>query len=188
MIKNLILLFAFVCGFAFCQDDTNLNLSDEAPTGFQSVTTSLDFDDCLTLDLSTWYNDAHIDFFTQECPALLGYQVFMIGGDLRSWLVLGRAEERFVFRDDVWQALGGSFPYVSGSLLEWRFLWADGLTMQVVAVIYRMARQDTKTLEDRSALVVLRMTEQSPCFLGLAPNNEEARALADDLTQTCSAE
>lgn len=194
MLALLIFLLTFIGSFALGQSqdqgqgDTDRNLTDEAPTGFQSVYTSLEFDDCFTLNLSTWYADEPVDFLTQECPALQGYQVFITGGDLRYWLVLERAGVRFVFRDDVAQALGGAFPYVSGSVLEWRFLWADDVTPQLVALIYRMTRQNPQTFEDTPALVVLRMTGESPCLLGVAESNVVARALADDLTQTCAVE
>lgn len=195
MIKHLIFLLAFVWGFAFwgfafCQSSTDRNLNDEAPTGFQSMYTPLELGDCFLLNASNWYGTGDIGpgFFSQECPALRGYKVIVHAGDLRSWLVLERADEEFVFRSNVWEALGGAFPYISGSLLEWRFLWSDDLSTQLVALIYRMTRQNPETFEDTSALVVLRMTGASPCLLGIAASNVEARALADDLTQTCATE
>ena len=78
------------------------------------------------------------------------------------------------------------FPQVTGKRLEWRY---HGL--KLVALIVRIARTDTSDpsgSKEMSDLIVwrvdIRKLDQT-CLIGETPSNEEARAIADDLSKTC---
>lgn len=90
---------------------------------------------------------------------------------------------------DLGDAIAGFFPYVKGSLAEWRYTIAGDESnpeFAPYALIYRMAFQDMddETLE-REQLMVLRLANNQACYLGSASSNEEARALADRLELSC---
>lgn len=152
--------------------------------------TPIDFEHCVTLSSSEWDAEPVIDYIVQECPGLAGYQLFVKGGDARSWLELAHSGHPFPFAPwDLGDAIQGLFPYVKGTVAEWRYSIAGDESNPVLvphALIYRMAFQDindeTKEIDQ---LVVLRLANEQACFLGATSNNESARELADTLELSC---
>ena len=194
------LFLSLFLSLGFAQETTtDLYEIPPVPIGYTSTYTPLTESDCHFLKLSSWDADAPIDYFTQECPAYGGYRIILTGGDLRSWLQLIRqtptGPEINEFYQDVWQNLG-QFPYVSGSVLEWRYSWPETTTHindrvpELVGLIYRVSGSDPEDLSDRSRLVVVRLMagnlrESRPCLLGVVNGNEEARALLDTPSTPC---
>jgi hypothetical protein len=135
---------------------------------------------------------AERDLGVEECPAPSPYRLFVVSSDTRSWVDLVRnnviwsTEERIVYAQDV-LALG-HFPNVGGSdMAEWR-LNKKG---EPVAVIVRLRLVDPAQIASEGAtvsrLVVIGLSEDAACDLGLAASNEEARQLADAAPATCAA-
>ncbi len=152
---------------------------------------SLAFDDCITLNSSEWDDEAPIDFIHQECPSFAGYRIFLKGGDARSWLELQHGDTTYPFSPwDLSNAITGMFPYVKGELAEWRYRLtneSENATLDPYALIYRMSSSDPNYEEDDTdVLIVLRLEKGAVCHIGQALSNEDARIIADDLTQTCN--
>jgi len=188
----LFITIIFTLCFCFAQD--NQDNEFQIPEGYTSIYTPLDFDSCHILELSNWNEEAPIDYFTLECPAYGGFRVIIAGGDLRSHLELMQHGEDIpqthTFYQDVWSEVG-QFPYVSGSVLEWRYYWSnEGETVlpvpNLVGIIYRVAGSDPEDLSERSKLVAVRLhQDEVPCLVGVVDGNEEARALLDTPTTPC---
>ena len=131
------------------------------------------------------------DLAVEECPAPAPYRLFVVSSDARSWVDLRRndldwsSEQRVVYGRDV-LALG-HFPNVSTSgVAEWR-LDEKGIPL---ALIVRLRLVDPGGDATQGAtisrLLVVGLSADSFCDLGLAKSNEEARQLAD-MAATCTA-
>jgi hypothetical protein len=131
------------------------------------------------------------DLGVEECPAPAPYQLFVVSSDARSWVDLRRndliwsTEQRVVYGQDV-LALG-HFPNVAGSdKAEWRLDEKN----EPVALIVRLrlvdAARDAMAGATISRLLVIGLSADTPCDLGLATGNEEARRLADAAPATCA--
>lgn len=161
---------------------------------FDSAYTSLDDKECNLLTSSETDPEAQIDYFSSICPGRDGYQVKLLGGDIRSWIGLLKPGQAYDDGVDFYAPLmvgaEGHFPNVQGTKLEWRY--ADG---KLVAFILRMTAQDIEEYEKSiENLVVLRVDTadlSKTCLLGsvnvakVKNANEAARAMADDLSKPC---
>jgi hypothetical protein len=129
----------------------------------------------------------------EECPAPPPYRLFVVSSDARSWVDLRRnnrtwsTEQRVVYSREV-LALG-QFPNVAGSeVAEWR-LNAHG---KPLALIVRLRLAAPPSAEARGAasisrLLVIGLSEDAACDLGLASSNGGARQLAEKSPGTCPA-
>ena len=156
-------------------------LTDPAPT---SGYTSLD-KGCKIL-----WRAADDDGFKSICPGRDGIRVILEGGDLRSWIGLlprGVNYEKGVRFQEPMMSFG-SFAHVVGTRLEWRYHGP-----KLVALIVRMAanRSDDSAaneIKELSGLLVLRVDTRKldqTCAIGKTTSNDEALAIADDLSNTC---
>ena len=160
-----------------------------------SAYTSLEDKDCNYITSSNDDPDAEIDYFKSICPGRDGYLVKLAGGDIRSWVGLLAPGQKYDEANDFYGPLMegslGQFPNVQGSKLEWRY--SDG---KLVAFILRMIAQDPEDYEKSiETLVVVRVDTadlSKACLAGSVdvkktPNaNVAARAIADDLSKTCT--
>jgi hypothetical protein len=135
--------------------------------------------------------DTTRDLRVEECPAPAPDRLFVVSSEARSWGDLRRnslvwsTEQRVVYGQDV-LALG-HFPNVGGSdVAEWR-LDERG---EPVALILRLrlvdAARDAAAGATVSRLLVIGLSTNVACDLGLATGNEEARRLADAPSATCT--
>ncbi len=154
---------------------------------FDSVYTSVSSEDCLTISVSNATDE--IDFYSGECPSLGGYQVLVVGGDIRYNLDLKYNGVRIPTYKP------GAFHDMGSTVIEWRYSkMGDGYQSQVnyTALIYRLSL-DTYTEEqgqvEKDTLVVVRLAQENSCVIGLveqqANMNEKAQAIADDMSRTC---
>ena len=163
--------------------------SAQAPTaGF--VYTQVGLDLCAVTESSEFEEVPPIDYFTSECPGFAGYRVFFRGGDLRTWLELEKGGVRSRFSEGrLGEHSPGSFPYLTGAPLEWRYRIEERSEVRTVvpyAVIYRVAGQDWEDhTRENQHLLVLRLSGVEACLLGSADTNEAARTLADDPKRGC---
>jgi hypothetical protein len=125
------------------------------------------------------------DSFKSICPGRDGIRVILEGGDARSWIGLlprgakGDQGKRL-------HANWGGFPQVTGKRLEWRY---EG--PKLVALIVRVEwteQSDAGDTKDVSGLAIWRVDAaklDQACLVGQTTSNEEARAMADDLSKRC---
>jgi TPR repeat protein/uncharacterized protein YecT (DUF1311 family) len=125
------------------------------------------------------------DSFKSICPGRDEMRVIVEGGDSRSWI--GLLPRGAKYEDGArFYVNWGSFAQVSGTRLEWRYHGP-----KLVALILRMTRfdeSDSSGGKEISGLVVLRVDTKKlnqTCVVGETMLNEEARAIADDLSKTC---
>jgi hypothetical protein len=133
----------------------------------------------------TWHaapNEPLPDSFKSICPGRDRMRVTWTEVDARDWIGLlppkTKSEDAVQF--PIWAGFGG----VSGTKLEWRYLGS-----KLVALIVRM----TQTFDDETItnLVVMRIDAKNldqSCIIGKTKLNEEARAIADDLSKICPRE
>jgi hypothetical protein len=116
------------------------------------------------------------DSFKSICPGRDGMRVIFEGGDGRSWIGLlppGAKYDQGTRLHANW----GGFPEVTGKRLEWRY---DG--GKLTALIVRVKETEW------SGLTVWRVDAANPdqaCLIGKTTSNEEAQAIADDLSRGC---
>lgn len=169
--KNLFIFFFMICIPSLVQASN-------------SIYTSIDRKDCKMLEDSANDPKAEIDYFTMRCPGRDGYEIFVQGGDLRSWIEIKKKGKKiFDLREDpsFFKYVPGSFPYISGTKLEWRYNSQN----QLLALIVRLAGGDESGTKEQSILYVIRHKEGKFCILGSKRNNEEAQTLADSVN-TCT--
>jgi hypothetical protein len=135
---------------------------------------------CRVIESSDNDPDAEIDSFSQECPGKNNYRIFHEGGDLRSWIVVKKGNEIVInLYNEVMQNAPGTFPYVSGKVMEWRYL---GKTP--IAIIFRIAGSNDTDTKTKSKLLVVRLSGEKACVIGTTTSNVEARKIADS-KKTC---
>lgn len=123
------------------------------------------------------------DAYEARCPAHDGYSVTILGGDVRTWLVLKKGKNTVNL-----QGVGESdvhFPMIAGKKLEWRYQ-VTGSHKDLMALIFRVSGQDPQALSDKTKtyLYVIRPLTNGFCILGKAQTNEAARHIADT-AKTC---
>lgn len=117
------------------------------------------------------------DSYEARCPAHNGYSVTILGGDVRTWLVLQKGRNKI----DLYGIGEGDvhFPIIGGSKLEWRY-HATGNKKELVALIFRINGQDPQNVDkNKSLLYVVRPITNGFCILGHAKSNDEAHQIAD---------
>jgi hypothetical protein len=125
------------------------------------------------------------DSFKSICSGRDGMRVILEGGDARSWIGLLPPGEKYDQGTRLHTNWGG-FPQVTGKRLEWRYKDA-----KLVALIVRVEwteQSDAGDTRDVAALTVWRVDAaklDQACLIGQTTSNEEARAIADDLTKRC---
>lgn len=142
---------------------------------------------CQVLRSSQQEKEPEIDYFESLCPGREGFNVALEGGDARSWIGLVAASEDYEDRVSFYGPLMGTnfgqFPNVEGEKLEWRYKGNE-----LVALIVRMSGHADGENTSRNGLVVLRVNKKSladTCAIGKTTDNEQARAIADDLSKVC---
>lgn len=147
----------------------------EAKAELFSTTTKLADEACVIYDGSVLQKEPEIDFLTQECPGLGGYQVMISGGDLRypMSLVFGGKEIKLTNLGGFHQAYGE---------VTWLYTRVGG---QVIykSLIHRVDYNDPDKEEALRMLVITKLDKENTCAVATvqeAPDMEEqARALAE---------
>jgi hypothetical protein len=114
------------------------------------------------------------DQFTSVCPGRDKMKVSWSGFDARDWISLTYKGKTANFM--VWNGFGG----VSGKKLEWRYLGS-----KLVALIIRMEQTNPETSKAVANLFVIRLNTkdiEKSCIIDKVKTNEEAQAIADDLS------
>jgi hypothetical protein len=125
------------------------------------------------------------DSFRSICPGRNGMRVILEGGDSRSWIgLLPRATK---YDNGTRLHFGwANFPEITGKQLEWRYHGR-----KLIALITRMTwtdRSSSGDARDVSSLIVWRVDPfklDKNCAIGKTTSNEQARAIADDLSKPC---
>jgi hypothetical protein len=118
-----------------------------------------------------------------RCPGRDGFTVLLTSGDSRSWLVFkhptGGTSD---LMQDVMRLTPGQFPAIAGRMLEWR---TPSPGAHATAVIFRVGGSDPDDPNKpaKAVLLVGRITDGKVQVIGAAPNNEDARRMADGLSR-----
>lgn len=117
------------------------------------------------------------DWSVDKCPGREGWNVYVEGGDVRSWLIIKKGNDVIDL-----QGTGGDdvfFPMIIGQSLEWRYKMS-GAKKELSAIIFRMGGQDKESGKEIFAnLYVVRLAKDFYCLAGKDKTNEGARAIAD---------
>lgn len=149
--------------------------SIQANAELLSTTTKLADEACVVYDGSVLQKQPEIDFLTEECPGLGGYQVMISGGDLRypMSLIYGGKEIKLTNL--------GSFHQAYGEV-TWLFTRVGG---QVIykSLIHRVDYNEPDKVDALHMLVITKLDKENTCAVATvqeAPDMEEqARALAE---------
>lgn len=132
------------------------------------------------------------DLGVEECPAVRPYRLFVVSSNERSWVDLRRnnltwsTEERVVYGQDVLSL--GHFPNVGGSnVAEWRLDNKGEPVALILRLTFQDPDQDATAGATISRLLVIGLSADTACDLGLAKANEEARQMVDAAPVTCAA-
>ncbi len=112
-------------------------------------------------------------------------EVNNISGDARSWIGLVPRGAKYDNGKRLYANWGG-FPEVTGKRLEWRYRG-----QKLAALIVRMdwtEQSDAGGTKDVSGLIIWRVDTtklDQACVIGRTTSNEEASAIADDLSKRC---
>lgn len=174
--KNLILVSLFM-------------FAAQAHAKLESTYTSIRTN-CLMHDSASMRAEPEIDFLVEECQGLGGYQVMIIGSDLRYPLSLVYNDKKI----ELTQIPG--FHDIGSDKIEWlyeRVTQKDSIlkTVNYKALIHRMNyemyNEKTLDMEQTSALIVTKLDKDKTCPVGIikksARMNEEARELAEKVDQ-----
>ncbi|MBK7674656.1 hypothetical protein [Accumulibacter sp.] len=130
------------------------------------------------------------DLAVEECPAPSPYRLFVVSTDARSWVDVRRndrtwsTEQRVVYSQEV-LALG-QFPNVAGSnRAEWRLNQYGRPRALIVRLKLVAPPENAREAATVSRLLVIGLSDDAACDLGLARSNEEARQLADKSPDSC---
>lgn len=163
-------------GNIVCADDSSIT----------SQFTSIKDADCseLPMTMTAYYDKRQID--GDECPSQQGWHVFKAywgGGWKTSWIDIAHGDTIWstesIIRND--ESFGFAL-HITGKQVEWR-VTQSGI---VNALFFRIS--DVPPLGQnkiQSRLFVVSLTDGTPCFCGMAKNDQEARDLADKKT-TCT--
>jgi hypothetical protein len=125
------------------------------------------------------------DSFESICPGRDGMGVMLEGGDARTWIGLVPRGAKYDNGKRLYANWGG-FPEVTGKRLEWRYRGR-----KLAALIVRMdwtEQSDAGDTKDVSGLIIWRVDTtklDQACVIGRMTSNEEASAIADDLSKRC---
>lgn len=158
----------------------------------ESVYSSLDTKDCITIDSSELLplDEQEIDYYEGECASFGGYQIGVVGGDIRYSVTLKYNKVEI----DLPQLSAFHNP---GNLAEWRFERNTSAnnkkSLEYKSLIYRLNFDDynaeTEEPFTNTMLVVVKLDKENSCVTGIVNNkknmNIEARKIADDLNAKC---
>jgi hypothetical protein len=125
------------------------------------------------------------DSFKSICPGRDGIRVILEGGDDRSWIGLLPPGAKYDQGTRLHANWAGA-PQVTGKRLEWRYHGP-----KLAALIVRMEwtdQSDDRGTKVVSGLIIWRVDTAKPdqaCLIGQTTSNEQARAIADDLSKQC---
>ncbi|MEI6707630.1 MAG: hypothetical protein WCK96_10905 [Methylococcales bacterium] len=142
----------------------------------ESAYTSLEEKSCKILES----HDNEAGGFISSCPSHDGYQIQIVGGDARSWLIILK-NKRPIYdsQTDISMHATGNFATIDSKVLEWRYDNAKKL----IGLIVRVGSQDkSDPSKEVSDLFVFRHDNGRFCYAGSHKTNEGAREIAD--TQT----
>lgn len=155
-----------------------------------SVYTSVAYADCKVIKDSNLEPEPEIDYYTGHCAGKAGYTVVVSGGDIRYSISL-------IYQNNEINLTNiGAFHDVGSSKVEWRGpVGKNGKIKSYNSLIYRLNithynEDDTMTNDDE--MFVVRLNGAKSCLIGRVPlsqnMNEQARAIADDLSKPCLSE
>jgi len=150
---------------------------------FHSVFTSLKNKDCKKIRSDSMISALGSDAVV-ECPAPKGWRLFVEYDheEARSWIRLSFGGVVWSTLEQVWNNEKyefGHFPNVNSPHAEWRI----SKTGEPSALIFRVNAQNPKNSSlSLTRLFVVSLTNNKPCFCGMAKTNEDARELADNAT------
>ena len=126
------------------------------------------------------------DSFESICPGRDGMRVVLEGGDARSWIGLIPPGAKYDQGTRLYTPgfLGG-FPQITGKRLEWRYYDSKLVALIVHNEWTEQSDGDSKNV---SGLVIWRVDTtklDKACAIGRTTSNEEAQAIADDLSKRC---
>lgn len=157
-----------------------------------SLYTPLAISDCSTPPPEVAKAYAARDLAVQECPAPRPYRLFVVSSDARSWIDLRRnhriwsTEQRVVYSPELLEL--GQFPNVGGShVAEWRMNQHGRPLALIVRLKLVAPSEEARGAATISRLLVIGLTSEAACDLGLASNNDHARQLADKSPTDCHA-
>lgn len=122
-----------------------------------------------------------------ECPAIDGWRLFVVGSEERSWIDLSKGEAIWSTSQQVVYSNKnqfGYFPNINSEKAS-KVEWQTDLNKRAIGLIFRIFTVNGAVDKQMSRLFVIRLTESTPYFCGMANSNEEARKLADNL-QMCT--
>lgn len=168
----------------------SLGFATAAQAKNQSVYTSLEVKDCITVESDEMLpeDERYIDFYTSVCPSYGGYVLGVSGSDLRYSPHLS------------YQGTEIELPafyqfHETGAVVEWRYSLASkgefGKELKLSALIYRIYYSDynetTNEERDTSALIVVRLNGKKSCVLGKIEAQKDMNVLAQKLADDASA-
>jgi hypothetical protein len=138
-------------------------------------------DSCVEYDSASLHKDPEIDFLTEECPGLGGYQVMIAGGDLRYPMHLVYNGKKIELT-----ALEG-FHDMGSSKIEWLFTRSSEGVVEYKALIHRITydnySEDSSKMKRLDVLTVTRLDKENTCPVAIVKQskdmNQKARALAE---------
>ncbi len=157
-----------------------LAFSTQAKAELLSAYTSLVDQSCVVYDSADLHKDPEIDFLTQECSGLGGYQVMITGGDLRYPLSL-------VYNGtEITLTRIYSFHQVASSKIEWLYERSTDGRVQYKALIHRIGYDaGTNSAKDTEILIVTKLDKEKTCPVAvISPSknmNAQARAKAEQV-------
>lgn len=148
----------------------------EANAQLLSTYTSVHDSTCVIYDAASLHKEPEIDFLTQECAGLGGYQVMISGGDLRYPLHL-------VYNGkEIELSRVGAFHQVGSKQIEWLFNRVDKKAVYK-ALIHRINYSDPSGTKDLTMLIVTKLAGENTCPVAVvtasADMNKKARAIAE---------
>lgn len=148
----------------------------------KSVYTSVDPQDCITIESSEFQTDPEIDYYTAECAGFGGYKAIVSGGDIRYNLSLNFEGQ------DITLARPPSFHDLGSKMIEWRYEQDPNKSVKLTSLIYRLTVTDGADGTNSDVLYVVRLNGAKSCLIGAVSSgdlNERAREIADDASAQC---
>jgi hypothetical protein len=151
-----------------------LMLAAQAHAKLQSAYTNTT--DCVTYDSASLHKDSEIDFLTEECSGLGGYQVMIKGGDLRYPLSL-------VYQgQDIELTQYESFQDMASKKVEWLFERSQDGQVTYKALIHRMS-YTSATKDGAQALIISKLDGKNTCAVGLVKEQDKMNEKAQEIAE-----
>ena len=148
----------------------------QANAALLSTYTSVKDATCVIYDAAALHPKPEIDFLTQECAGLGGYQVMVEGGDLRYPMHLVYNGLKITLSNV------GAFHQLGSDKIEWLYARANG-QVNYKALIHRINYADPSGAKDLTMLIVTKLAGEKTCPVAIvtasADMNQKARAIAE---------